>query len=124
VTPRDAARLIAAGRVLVGLGLVLAPRLAGRGWIGSDAERAPVTVLTRALGIRDLLMGLLALHVVDRPQVGARYVGACAAVDAVDFAATLAVREHLPPAAATGALVTAGGSALAGAALSAVLRQN
>src|SRR5439155_23566887 len=119
---RDVARAIAAGRVLAGVAFLVAPALAGRGWIGADAERPAVQAIFRALGIRDLILGLLTLHVVDRPGVGPRTVATCAAADAVDFGATLAARESLPPTAAVGALAMAGGAALSGAALSVALR--
>jgi hypothetical protein len=122
VRARDAARAIAAGRVLAGVAFLVAPALAGRGWIGEDAERPGVQAIFRALGIRDLTLGLLTLHVVDRPGVGPRTVATCAAADAVDFAATWAARDGLPPAAANGAMVIAGGSAVAGAALAVALR--
>jgi hypothetical protein len=122
MTARDAARAIAAGRVLAGTAFLVAPALAGRGWIGDDAERPGVQAIFRALGIRDLILGLLTLHVVDRPGIAARTVGTCAAADAVDFAATLAARESLPPAAAAGALAVAGGAAVGGAALAVALR--
>jgi hypothetical protein len=122
MTARDAARAIAAGRVLVGAAFLAAPALAGRGWIGEDAERPGVQAIFRALGVRDLILGLLTLHVADRPGVGPRTVATCAAADAVDFAATLAARDSLPPAAAAGALAIAGGAAVGGAALAAALR--
>ena len=122
MSARDAARAIAAGRVLVGAAFLVAPALAGRGWIGDDAERPGVQAIFRALGIRDLILGLLTLHVVDRPGIGPRTVATCAAADAVDFGATLAARESLPPTAAVGALAVAGSAALTGAALSLALR--
>jgi hypothetical protein len=123
VRARDAARAIAAGRVLAGVAFLVAPALAGRGWIGEDAERPAVQAIFRALGIRDLILGLLTLHVVDRPGIGPRTVATCAAADAVDFGATLAARDSLPPAAANGILVIAGGATVAGAALAVALRE-
>ena len=119
---RDAARAIAAGRVLAGVAFLAAPALAGRGWIGEDAERAGVQAIFRALGIRDLILGALTLHVVDRPGVGPRTVATCAVADAVDFTATLAARGSLPPVAAAGAPAIAGGAAIAGAAAAIALR--
>jgi hypothetical protein len=122
VSARDAARAIAAGRVLVGAAFLVAPGLAGRGWIGDDAERPGVQAIFRALGIRDLILGLLTLHVVDRPGIGPRTVATCAAADAVDFGATLAARESLPGKAAAGALAVAGSSAVSGTILAVALR--
>ena len=122
MSARDAARAIAAGRVVVGAAFLVAPALAGRGWIGDDAERPGVQAIFRALGIRDLILGMLTLHVVDRPGIGARTVATCAAADAVDFTATFAARESMPGKAATGAIVVAGGAAVSGMALAVALR--
>ena len=124
MTPRDAARAIAAGRIAIGLGLVVAPALSARSWIGGDSARPGAQAMIRALGVRDAFLGLLTLHVIDRPGVGARTVGALAAVDAVDFGATLAARRTgtLPPAGSAVALAVAGGAAVAGVALGAALR--
>ena len=122
MSARDAARAIAAGRVVVGAAFLLAPALAGRGWIGDDAERPGVQAIFRALGVRDLILGMLTLHVVDRPGIGARTVATCAAADAVDFTATFAARESLPTTAAAGALTVAGGAALSGMAVAVALR--
>ena len=122
MTARDAARAIAAGRVLVGAGFLTAPALAGRGWIGEDAERPAVQAIVRALGVRDLILGLLTLHVVDRPGVAHRTVATCAVADAVDFGATFAARDSLPATAAAGALAMAGASAVVGGVLAVVLR--
>jgi hypothetical protein len=122
VSARDAARAIAAGRVVVGAAFLVAPAVAGRTWIGDDADRPGVQAIFRALGIRDLILGMLTLHVVDRPGIGARAVATCAAADAVDFGATLAARESLPATAANGALAVAGGAALSGIVLAVALR--
>ena len=58
MSARDAARAIAAGRVAAGAAFLVAPALTGRGWIGEDAERPGVQAIFRALGIRDLILGL------------------------------------------------------------------
>jgi hypothetical protein len=55
---RELALWHARGRQLLGAAFVLAPGLAGRAWIGSDARRRPVKVLARAFGARDLAIGL------------------------------------------------------------------
>ena len=114
---RDAARAIAAGRVLIGIGFLAAPGLAGRAWIGEDAARPRVQAIFRALGSRDVILGLITLHVLDTPGVGPRMVATCAAADAADCAATLAVRDSLPPGATATVTAIAAGAAVAGAAL-------
>jgi len=96
VSPRDVARLIAAGRIAIGVGLLLAPRLVTRPWIGADAGRPGAKVLARAMGARDVVIGAIALHTLSNPQVAPRWQKAGAAVDAVDLAATLAARRELP----------------------------
>lgn len=114
MSPRTIARTIAAGRVAVGLGLLVAPRAVGRQWIGDDADRPGTTVMIRGLGARDLILGLLALHTVDHPQVGPRYQRTMVVCDAVDLGATLAVRDALPPAAVAGTVLVAGAAVAGG----------
>jgi hypothetical protein len=109
------ARGIAAGRVALGAGLLVAPGPMGRPWVGAVADRPGGHVALRALGARDLLLGAITLHLVGRGPAGARAVQACAAADVVDFAATAAARRDLPLPSAAGVMALAGGSALAGA---------
>src|SRR5687768_16472069 len=90
---------MAAGRVAIGAGLLVAPRLSLGMWIGSEAASGAVSAPARALGIREVVLSGLALHVVDRPRVGGRMLRALAVCDAVDLVATLAVRRSLSPAA-------------------------
>jgi hypothetical protein len=118
VTPRDAARALAYGRIAIGAACVIAPRFAGSVWIGEDARRPGTTVFARALGARDVLLGAMILHTVDRPDVGPRWLSATAACDAVDFTAAAAVRDELPGARGAAGMALAGGAAIAGAALS------
>ncbi len=122
MSARGATRALALGRLAIGAGLLAAPGSIGRAWIGEDADRAGAQVLSRALGARDLILGALTLHVIDRPGVGYRTVATCAMADAVDCAATLAVREQLPAPAAIGAITLAGGCAAAGIGAAIALR--
>jgi hypothetical protein len=117
--PRDAARAYAAGRVAFGVALLVAPRALGRVWLGRPANTPAGGVALRALGVRDLVIGGIALHTVDHPEVGPRWQRTCAAADAVDLAATIAARDALPPVGS--ALVV--GMAAAGAATGAWLGQ-
>jgi hypothetical protein len=52
---------VAAGRVGVGFVALGAPTLVSRSWVGRSGDGAPGTVLGRALGSRDLALGLGAL---------------------------------------------------------------
>jgi hypothetical protein len=118
LTPRDAARALAAGRIAIGAACVLAPRTAGALWIGGDARRAGTTVFARALGARDVLLGFMVLHTVDHPEVAPRWLSATAACDAVDLTAAAAVRDELPRVRGALGMAMAGGAAAAGLALS------
>ncbi|MDQ3850232.1 MAG: hypothetical protein M3296_06425 [Actinomycetota bacterium] len=124
---RDVARVLALARVGLGGGLLLAPRLTTAVWVGADARRSSVQVVGRALGAREVVLGGIALHTVDHPQVGPRWQRTLAAVDAVDLLATLLARRRLPSVgvilisamAATGA----GGQAWTSAKLSAAAQE-
>jgi hypothetical protein len=104
---KTAARAIAAGRIAFGVASMAAPRLTAGVWVGRDGTSDGATVLTRALGARDALLGLMALHTLDRPDVARRWQASLAACDAVDGLATLAARRS--PAAAVFALSVAAG---------------
>ena len=105
MTARDVARAYGAGRVALGAGLLVAPGRLGRPWLGRTASQPAGQVVLRALGARDLIIGAIALHTVDHPEVGPRWQRTCAAADAVDALATLRARRSLPPVGS--ALVTA-----------------
>jgi hypothetical protein len=94
MNPRAVAKVLAYGRLAAGVGMVALPRQTARVWVGS--EGTDVAVVTRALGAREVLLGFLTAHVVDRKGVGARTVQAVALMDAVDFVTTLAARDRLP----------------------------
>ena len=117
MAPRDAVRALAIGRIAIGIVLVLFPRRAAALWIGSGAHAPGVSVLGRALGVRDAIFGAMVLHTADRPEVGQRWLKACAAADAVDAVAALSVLGELPRVRGAGGLLVAGGSAAAHTAL-------
>lgn len=91
---RQLIRFLAAGRVAIGGALVAAPRKAGGNWIGDAAASRDVMVFTRALGIRDLVLGVGTLQAMGAGDPVRPWVVLGAACDAVDAAATLlAVRR-------------------------------
>jgi hypothetical protein len=96
MTGRDVARTINVGRSGLGAALLLFPRRSVRGWIGGGADAPGVSALARALGVRDAVLGAIALHTIDNPQVGPRWQRALALCDGVDLAATLAARREVP----------------------------
>jgi hypothetical protein len=92
---------------------LIAPRFAGRAAVGIDADNAGASVLTRALGARDAVLGGMLLHVLDTPQVAQRWIATCGVVDLVDGSAVLAARRELPASKAAPFLAIALGSAVA-----------
>ncbi len=95
-SPQNLARALNAGRVALGASLVFAPRLTARPWLGLDAAREPTTVVARAHGFRDAVLGAIALQAVGSPGAGARHLRTLAVVDLVDIAVTWAGRRSLP----------------------------
>jgi len=115
IQPRDVARAYAAGRVAIGVVALLAPRPIGRMWLGAAGATPAGSVVLRALGVRDLVLGGIAMHTLDHPDVAPRWQRTCAAVDAVDFAATAAARRSLPPVGSAFVMAMAAGGAATGA---------
>ncbi|HKH22735.1 MAG TPA: hypothetical protein VKA88_03865 [Solirubrobacterales bacterium] len=103
------ARGLAINRIAFGLGYIAAPERTGKGWVGKAAEKGGATVLTRALGARDLVLGAGALWAMQRRAESARpWFAAHAVADATDLAATVAARDSLPRSGFRFALALAG----------------
>jgi hypothetical protein len=112
------ARGLAINRMSFGVGLMLAPGLYARSWVGSAAAREDTTrVLARALGARDLALGaggLLALRAGDVER-GRRWFAAQGVTDVVDLLATVAARDVPLPARIFAGTMAAGSAAIAAA---------
>jgi hypothetical protein len=119
--PRDVALAYAAGRVAIGVAALIVPRAIGRVWLGAAGATPAGGVAMRALGARDLVLGAIALHTLDHPEVAPRWQSTCAAVDAVDCAATAIARRSLPPVGSALVMAMAAGGAATGAWLGAAL---
>ena len=107
----------ARGRQLVGAAFVLAPGLAGRAWIGSDARRRPVKVLARAFGVRDLAIGLGTVIALDRGTPVRGWIEAGVLSDLIDTVASLLAGSSIPPAIRWPCVALGAGSAALGAML-------
>jgi hypothetical protein len=114
VSPRQGARALAIGRAAFGAALLIVPERVAKGWLGEYAERPAVHALVRSIGVRDVVLGTIALHTLDHDEVGPRWQATCAVVDTVDLLATGAARRDLPAAGVAGTAVVAGVSAVAG----------
>jgi hypothetical protein len=113
------ARGLALNRISFGAGLILAPRLYARSWIGREgAADDRAKLLARALGARDLVLGaggLMALRDGDTARAR-QWFAAQGTTDAVDLVATLVAGRDVPaPARAFAAIVAAGSAAIAAA---------
>jgi hypothetical protein len=105
-------------RVAVGAGLIFAPGLFARIWSGREAGDERAQVLARAVGARDVVLGvggLLALRDGDRRWVG-RAFSAQAAADGVDLVAVLMAGRALGRSTRAVAGTLAAGSAAVAAA--------
>jgi hypothetical protein len=102
---------VAGARIAFGLAFMTVPGFTGRVWIGSDADRPAVKLLTQAIGARDLTMGLGAAIAMRRGKSAHGWFEAIALTDGLDFACALAARDVIPPTARAAVLVLAGGSA-------------
>lgn len=113
---REQARRLAASLawVRVGIGAVgmVAPTVVTRPWIGADAARRTTKVLARAVGIRDLALGLGVIIALrhDAPVRG--WVEGGGLVDAGDGLATLLGFGSLPRFSRWLVVATAGGAAI------------
>jgi hypothetical protein len=106
---RILALLISLGRFVFGVAFIAKPKLMERAWIGKQARLPGAQLLSRAVGARDLALGLGGLQAVSRDDGSARpWLAAAGICDAVDFGATLAAGRGIPRQARTGVLAIAG----------------
>jgi hypothetical protein len=120
---RYAATAVAAGRVALGVAALTWPSVPARPWVGASADELGAQVFGRALGARDLALGLGALAALRKappPGAGAgtaaAWFAAGALSDALDVAITAAAWPRLPRTTRWLIAASAGGAAVAGAA--------
>ena len=117
---RRAAWVVAAGRLALGLTALARPSVPARPWVGAAADNVAARVFGRALGARDIALGLGALSalqgVATEPESASAWVAAGALSDALDVTATVASWRELPHVSRWLVLAAAGGAALTGAA--------
>ena len=117
---RRGAMAVAAGRVAIGVTALVWPSVPARPWVGAAADDLAARVFGRALGARDLALGLGALAALQGPAAEAgparAWVAAGALSDALDVVASLASWPDLPRVTRWLVAASAGGAAVAGAA--------
>lgn len=112
--PTLLARLLAGGRVALGLALFVAPRQAARTWIGDDVDQAGTRMAIRGLGARDVALGAGLLAALEAGGSTHRWLEAGAVADLADAAAVLIARDERPAGVLAVTLATAGGAAALG----------
>jgi hypothetical protein len=117
---RQAATAVAAARVGLGVAALARPSVPARPWVGSSADELGAQVFGRALGGRDLALGLGALAAARQadsaPRATAAWYAAGAVSDALDVAVTVAAWDRLPRFTRWLVAASAAGAAAAGAA--------
>jgi hypothetical protein len=94
VDQRQIVRMLAVGRVAVGVAALVAPRRSAAAVFGPSASTRAVAVVMRSFAARDLVLGLGTLRALDQDRDPKSWVQASAAADAVDaFAALTGVRS-------------------------------
>ena len=103
--------LISLARFCFGVVFISRPKIMDEAWIGKQARLPGTQVLSRAVGARDLALGLGGVQAAVRNDGSARqWMGAAAICDAVDFGATWVAGRKIPRSARTSVLAIAGGS--------------
>jgi hypothetical protein len=112
-TTRALARLIAWGRVGIGITALGAPALMARPWIGAEASGPGARTLARAMGGRDIALGIGALRALTDSDEHARaWVALGGTADAVDALATVVAFSSLPRRSRWAMLAVTGGAAI------------
>ncbi|HEX2162291.1 MAG TPA: hypothetical protein VHF88_10785 [Thermoleophilaceae bacterium] len=108
--------LLAVGRIATGAALLASPGRLGALWLGGAAANPGTQLAIRALGVRDLVLGVGALSALGDERRLRRWIGAGAVCDLTDAAGAMATpATALPDGAREGTVAMGAGAALAGA---------
>ena len=110
-----------AGRIAFGAALLAVPGTVGNSWIGEHARHRSVHIAFRAVGARDIALAVGAALAVTRGAPVRPWLALTVASDLVDLGATLAAGDGVPERARKGTVALAGGGAVLGAALTALV---
>jgi hypothetical protein len=111
---RSAALTLALGRAAIGAALLAAPVRINTAWIGSDAARPSARVLGRAVGARDLALGLGGAFALRKGTPARPWLLAGMVADLGDLGSTVGERASMPRNGLIGVGALAGGAALLG----------
>src|SRR5687767_2774070 len=94
---KDLAVGLAGGRIAIGVASILAPGVVGRAMMGPDGDSGGTRLFLRAVGARDLVLGLGVIVALDRAAPVRGWLRVSAVVDGLDAAGCLLARHHLRP---------------------------
>ncbi|HEX4226194.1 MAG TPA: hypothetical protein VHZ97_27785 [Pseudonocardiaceae bacterium] len=114
---RSIATLLAAGRLVIGVGASLFPEVGARSWIGEHGRGPAGKVLGRALGARDLALAVGALSSLEQDEQFWRWIRLGALADTADALATVLNWRSLPKMSRIGVFGIAASAAALGAVL-------
>jgi len=92
---RQITRMMALGRVVVGVSLTVLPGTVGRAWFGPVAQEPGTKVAIRALGVRDAALGLGTHRALVEGEPVAGWLRASVISDVVDAGATVLAIRHI-----------------------------
>jgi hypothetical protein len=115
VHPRAVANFLSIARIVIGGGLIVAPQLATPMWIGRRGLTPAARLLTRALGARDMAIGIGVLGGLRSDADLRPWLAAGMLADATDLVATIVEREDVPNTALPLVVATAGTGVALGA---------
>ena len=111
----------------LGVAALAWPSIPARPWVGAAADDLAARVFGRALGARDLALGLGALAALQRPAAesgpASAWIAAGALSEALDVVASLSAWRELPRGSRWLVAASASGAAVAGAAGALAMRQ-
>ena len=93
---KQRAEMLNAGRTFFGVGMVLAPSLMLKGWVGEDSKLPSVKLVGRTMGVRDAALGIGTLMALRDGKSAKLWLQLGIAADAVDCAATLLAARRIP----------------------------
>ena len=109
----NTARVLGAGRAVIGAALLAAPGKVALRWLGEVSERPGAQVAISGVGARDLVLGLGTVWALGGRKRDVRpWLIASGIADMVDLTAALRFRKGLTPPAVGGTAAVAGGSAV------------
>ncbi len=114
---RDTARMLAWARIGIGSVLFLLPRISARLWTGREQATFPTSMMVRALGARDVIIGAGLAAALESGRPTSPWLQAGAAADASDALGTMGSVGELGKLRALGLFALEVGAAVLGVSL-------